>query len=507
MPSVAEKRKVLDGRAEVCSYTRQPDKFYLRVWRKETRSFWTSRIDGACDIETACMQALDIYLEYSKNESVVSLASSINKKVSNDAPKYKERRSLIDGLIFQYLESEQDRADAGLVKELTVKNKKETLVKHLIPYFQYKSVKDTSKIKVGVFDDYQVWRMKKANSQLRDGLSRHTLRRELAEIKMFCSWLHRNRKLNPYEWTKDLIPAVKLKDEDWDSNPPIRDDQEWKVIIKHLHRYVKDGELNPKKSVGMNRKKFWTLVLLLKNSGLRVAEALALRWKDVETENVGRISQSKREAELQEYELMGVSLDGMNSAEKAELGKVNRYIVHIKVLSSKTGALREVTCNAAQPLARWKRILREYLDKHEEHFKHNGIELKRSEEDGLPIIPDDAPIFSVPEKNEWIECHSTSYNYHWRTLIKLCGDELRGPILSPHQYTLYSMRSSKAQELMENGVDVYVAAKLMGHTPDILYRIYQRLPQRQRAKKEAIFDYYGKPAEKDNIVRMEDVGA
>lgn len=503
MPSVAERRKVLDGRAEVCSYTRNLEVFYLRVWRKETRSYWTSRIDGVSDIETACLKALEIYLEYSQNQPVVAVASS-NRPKKAVATSVRRKRSQISSYIFEYLNSEQDRADAGLVKENTVKNKKETLVRHLIPYLDYKKLVDCSQIKVGVFDDYTVWRMNIAKSEMRDGLSRHTLRRELAEIKMFMSWLHRHKLLNPYEWTKDLIPSVKLKDEDWDSNPPIRDDEEWKVIIKHLHRYVKEGEKNPKKSVGINRTRFWTLVLLLRHSGLRVAEALALRWSDVEVENVGRISQSKRQAELQLYEEEGMLME-LNQKQLDSLGKVDRYIVHIRVLASKTGALREVTCAAAQALARWKKFIRLHLDTYEKHFQYNGVVLNRSEVDGLPIIPDDVPIFSFPEKNEWIESDSTNYNYHWRTLIKMCGDELRGPILSPHHYTLYSLRSTKAQELMENGVDVYVAAKLMGHTPDILYRIYQRLPQRKRAIQEAVPYEYGKRPTKEKLVPLEEV--
>ena len=505
MPSLVEKRKVLDGRAEVVSYVRDPSSYYIRVWRKESRSYWTSRIDGASDIETACLKSLDLFLAYSAGSSTLPTPISTPKKRINKGVE-PVRKGRIDELAHQYLKTELDKADSGLIKMGTVRNKQDTVKLHLLPYLNSKGVSDVSQIAVGLFDDYQVYRMNKARSEGKpNGLSRHTLRRELASIKMFLSYLHRLKLLNPYEFTKDLVPSVKLKDEDWDSNPPIRDDEEWKVIIKHLHRYVKEGEVNPKLSVGMNRKRFWTLVLLLKNSGLRPAEALALRWSDIETENIGRISQSKKEAEIQEYELMGRNLSELTNKELEELGKVDRYIVHIRVLSSKTGALREVTCNAAQALARWKRIIREYLDKYEEHFRYNGVELTRSEHDGLPLIPDDVKVFSIPERNEWTENDVTIYDYHWRTLIKRCKSELRGPILSPHPYCLYSLRSSKALELMENGVDIYLASRLMGHSPEILMKIYNRLPSRRRAKREAVPIEYGKRPDKERLVSLEDV--
>ena len=65
-------------------------------------------------------------------------------------------------------------------------------------------------------------------------------------------------------------------------------------------------------------------------------------------------------------------------------------------LNQKTGAQREITSNSAEVLARWKRDLREYLDKYGLHF-----ELERDKEDGLPVIPDDTLVFALPDKNEW----------------------------------------------------------------------------------------------------------
>ena len=491
MPSVNERRKVLDDRAEVCSYTRDPGTFYLRVWHKESRSYKSSRIDGAGDIDEAASKALDVYLAITSGTS----PSTSKAKNNGDVQKARKKNGVITDLIERYLAEELEKVEKGLLKPGTVKNKQETLRNHLIPYLKEQKVTKTNDIKVGVFDRYEL---------VRAGCSRHTIRRELAAMKMFCAWLHRHRLIDPYEFNADLFKPVKLKDEDWDSNPPIRDEKEWKIILKHLHAFVKEGERHPKKKVGMARKRFWTLLLLLKNGGFRPSEALALRWSDLEFENVGRISQSKREAELQLYEEEGM-LNELNQKQLDSLGRVDRYVVHVRVLASKTGALREVTCNAASPLARWKKELRMYMDKHEEHFTYNGVVLARSEKDGLPIIPMDTPVFSIPEKNEWKMSDYSIYNYYWRELMKRAKDELRGPILSPHRYTIYSLRSTRAVELFELGVDPFLSGKQLGHLPDMMAKIYARLPSRKRATKEAAHIQFGKRDDGGEIVDVDDI--
>ena len=208
MPSVAERRKVLDGRAEVVSYTRDPEAFLLRVWRKETRSYWTRRIDGVCDVESACLKALDVFLEYGG----ASAPSRKTPKRNTDVQPRTKQGNLVEW-VEKYLADQNEQVEAGLLKPNTVKNKSETYRLHLLPYLESKNIRSSKDIKVGVFDKYPVYRA---------GVSRHTLRRELGAIKMFLTYLHRHRLLDPYEMTDQLLPKVKLSDEDWDSNPPIQ---------------------------------------------------------------------------------------------------------------------------------------------------------------------------------------------------------------------------------------------------------------------------------------------
>lgn len=458
MPSVAAQRKVLDGRATVVSYERDPETFVLRVWRKDSRSYWTSTIDGVSDIDSACEKALDVFLEYSSG------TSPRTNKDKGGVPKVRQKKGVLSTLVEEYLAEEQERSDKGLIIARTVKNKAEALRIHFSEYCKQNNLTVTTDIVVGVFDRYEVFRA---------GCSKHTIRRELGAIKMFVSWLHRRKLLNPYEYTADLFKPVKLRDDDWDSNPPIRDDKEWRTILKHIHRFVKEGYDGPKKKTGIARERFHTLIMVLKNSGMRPGEALALRWSDVEVQNIHRESSSG--------------------------GKHDRYVTHFRVLESKTGASREVTANCAEFLARWELTLRRHLDKYEKHFRYNDVDLIRSEKDGLPIIPKDTLIFTIPEKNEWKLSDYSQYNYYWREIMRRAKDELRGPQLSPHHYTIYSLRSSRAMELFEMGVDPFLAGKQLGHLPDMMAKIYARLPSRRRAIKEAAYIQFGRKDNADHV--------
>ena len=225
---------------------------------------------------------------------------------------------------------------------------------------------------------------------------------------------------------------------------------------------------------------------------MRPVEARNMRWRDIEFENVGRISKRQRDLDLGELQAQGVEEWELEPEVVDELGKVNRYVSHIRVHKSKTGAQREITSNSAEVLARGKRDLREYLDKYTRHFQLNGVELVSDKDDGLPVIPDDVLVFSLPSKNEWKLTPYNTLNRSWRYIMNELEGELKEPQMSKHPYTIYLLRSTRAQELMDMGVDVYLASTQMGHSVAALEKIYARLPQRRRATKEAAHIEFGK---------------
>ena len=114
-------------------------------------------------------------------------------------------------------------------------------------------------------------------------------------------------------------------------------------------------------------------------------------------------------------------------------------------------------------------------------------------------------VFGIPEHNGVQITTYNTLNVNWRNIMKRCGDRLKGPLVSDHNYTIYSLRATRAQELMDMGVDVYLAATQLGHTVAILEKVYARLPQRRRATTEAAHIEFGKRKDNNQIVEIEEV--
>ena len=69
------------------------------------------------------------------------------------------------------------------------------------------------------------------------------MRKEAALIGNFVGYLVKNRCIDAYEAAqkKDIAPKIRLSDSDFDSNPPIRDDDEWRMILSEIRKWVKEG--------------------------------------------------------------------------------------------------------------------------------------------------------------------------------------------------------------------------------------------------------------------------
>ena len=101
---------------------------------------------------------------------------------------------------------------------------------------------------------------------------------------------------------KDLIPKARIKASDLDANPAINP-EDWGVINRYIrHEWVEKVDGYNRPSVFYWRQMFWAFTLVAKNTGCRPKELLALRWKDVEIVDVGRISKSKEREEIEALE-------------------------------------------------------------------------------------------------------------------------------------------------------------------------------------------------------------
>jgi integrase len=492
VPALATKDSVLDGRAEVVSYVRDTSVFYLRVRVPQKQGYRSRRIDGVSTLPEAIEKALDTYMDLGTPSH-----PKPPRRGTKEGTKVSSRSALLNHLAAHLVEQEE-KCEARVIKPSTLKNKKETLLKHLQGYLLDAGITKVGQIKVGCFDRYQVWRIEANAADGKNPPSNLTLKKEATIISGFIGYLVKKRLLDPYEAAQkqDIPPKIRLTDTDFDSNPPIRDIEEWLKILVEVRAWVKEGKAHPRPRTLLHRQMFWSLLLVLKQTGMRPDEARSLRWRDIETEDIGRFSQTQWEEDMAYLRLQGVEEDDLDEDDRRSLGRVSRYVTHIRILQSKTKSIREVTSNSAEALSRWKLWQKQYLSLMQQCG--NGYNYEISEDD---------LVYGIPERDAVTITSYNVLNINWRSIIDRCGSKLKGPIMSDHKYTIYSLRSTRAQELMDMGVDVYLAATQLGHTVAMLEKVYARLPQRRRATKEAAHIEFGKRKSDSEIVSLDSIAS
>ena len=494
MPTIATKTSVLDGRAEVVSYARDSSAFYVRVRIPEKRGYRSRRIDGATCLPDALDKALDAYM---------SLGAPSDPKPPRRGTKEGAKVFRTSSGVFEhiecYLKEMQRKCDSGLIKSSTFRRIQVTLLNHLRNYLIHIGINKASQIKVGTFDRYQIWRIDQFSSRNISPPSNHTLKKEAAGIGQFINYLAKNRLLDPFEASqaKNIPPKVKLFDTDFDSNPPIRDNEEWMLIMHEVLEWVEESRSINSGRTLILRQLYMTFLLVLKQTGMRPNEARGLRWRDIETEDIGRYSEAQWEKDMVFYQLQDIHPEtDLNPEDRESIGRVSRYVTHIRILQSKTKSTREVTSNSAEPLAQWKRWQNEYVAERKSNKRIHGY---------CYDITEDDLVFGIPESDEVSITNYNTFNIYWRDIMSRCQSRLKGPLMSTHKYTMYSLRSTRAQEMMDLGVDVYLAATQLGHSVAILEKVYARLPQRRRATKEAAHIEFGKRKNENKMVSLDEV--
>ena len=270
MPSIAAKASVLEGRAEVVSYTRDATAFFLRVRIKEKAGYKSRRIDGVESLDAAIDAALDAYVKLGSAEQ-----PSTPRRGTKEGTKIVSTKRGVFSWLDQFLDNEHELCEAGIIKGTTLKGKIEMVRTHLKPYLLAQGITKTSQIKVGAFDKYESWRIERNKKEGGSPPSKLTLRKESALIGNFVGYLVKNRCIDAYEAAqkKDIAPKIRLTDSDFDSNPPIRDDDEWKLILAEIRKWVKEGASHARPRTLVYRQMFWTLMLVLKQTGMRPDEA------------------------------------------------------------------------------------------------------------------------------------------------------------------------------------------------------------------------------------------
>ncbi len=442
MPTIAHQEKVLDGKAEVISYERDPSVFYLRVYVPEKRSYKTRRFTDCASLVEAKAECLDLFLELNQNGAT---RSKPRRGITDE--NYSKKYS-IDKAVKEYLAEQKKLVDSNLLQERTYQQKEQFFNSNFTDYCRRHGISDTKQIKVGFLDDYLVEHGE---------ATRMTLKTHISRIKQFLNYLSKHRLMGLYEAAniKLILPKIKIRDVDNDANPPFTP-QAWRIFLNALHQWQGEKTVVHQSSYQKNyRRMMWTLFVFLKQSGLRPVEAFALNWEDITMENVQRVRSTGE--------------------------TVDRFVSHVKVWNSKTGSIREVSCNAYDRLYDWSI-----------YQKNRAASL------GIKITKE-TKVFSIARNGEMYQPTYLSTYKAFNKVLDKARPYLPLPELSRKYYTLYSCRSSRAFDLMSMGVDIYIAAQQMGHSVVVLQKIYSRLPQRRRATEEAARLPIGEPRRKESL--------
>lgn len=440
MPKIAEKVKVLDGRGSVVRYASgtSSGKYFYQELVKGTKTYKTRLIEGASTMDEALSKVIDIAFEI--NKDIPTNTSDAKEYKPTPTSKRKPKKTLITDAIDAFVRKEELRASSNVITEKTVDNKRRLLNLHLKAYLSEEGIIYTDEIKLGVFHDYVPFRK-------REGTPNLFLSKEVAHIKDFVqNYLYPNELINPFLANdKKLFPKVEIRPDDLLKNPAIMPD-DWNTIINYTREWV-----NKKRKQSDTRAVYWSYVLwhfllLGKNTGMDREELLRLKWKNIETIDVGRTnSKGEQEEWLETY---------------------------IYTTRSKTGVSREIPCNQGRELRRLLKLQKATI-------KRFGLTIK---------ITDDTLVFGNVFKN--MEPYSKGYfhqcfRYQIFQPLQKTG-KLKGHKFSPHDYTIKSLRSTFIEDKLRGGTDIFLLSRVAGHDPKILMRHYEKMDIRTRSSELTI---------------------
>jgi integrase len=275
---------------------------------------------------------------------------------------------------------------------------------YALPYFTKNTLTELTEAGVTRFFD---WR--RANPK-RTTPSNATIRAEMSHFKTFSDWCYRRGYLG--KQVEFRRPSLT------ENRRPHFNESDWTKLTRFLREWVKaaKGKSGP---IYRDRVMLTNYVLVLANTGIRVGEARALKWSDID------------------------SFTGDDEKENIVLQ-----------VRGKTGA-REVVARTP--------AVKEYLQR--------IYELRTSE------------IGSKPRMSESIFCHNDGSPIHsfkkgFNSLIKEAGVEFDS---EGQRRVIYSLRHTYATFRLHEGVNVYTLARNMGTSVKMLESFYGHTSNRAMA--------------------------
>ena len=451
MPAYHQKEAVLDGRASVFSYERDPSSWYYKQLIPGTKKYRTRKIQGVSTLEDAKSKALDIAFELSNEPIKETKTVSKTKKV---------KQTRVEDAVDVFLSKQADLVETGEFEASTLKSKTITLRVHLLNYLSTQSITYTKDIRYDSMDGYPVWRKRNGcNSKL-------TLQKELGRIKEFINnYLIRNKLVTEeVVLEKKITPSIKVRKDELTANPSLTN-KDWLVF----NRRIREREKKTRFSIDPRHNYwsvcFWTFTMTLRHSGCRPCELMKLKFRDIQFENIGR---------------------------KTSRGTVEDMVVaHLFIRKSKTGVARTVPTNknVARRLLFWIAYVNNWWVKQKWTRK---------------IEPNDS-VFGRANNN-MESYHYSVFEKEWRTTRNYLTNQgwLEGNPFSDDNYTLYSLRSTYIENQLLNGIDIHTVARVCGHSVAVLERYYERMDIKRRTRELTHIDF-GIPRDKMKIINPYDV--
>jgi integrase len=463
VPKLAEHAEVLGGLARVVSFARDPSAFYLRIYLPGQKGYRHTRIQGANSLDQALVLAPSAYRGF-----IQPAAPLEPKRGTRPGTKLRPRKNTIRQLAEQFLQLQEQRVVSGEIKEVTAKGKRETIRRHLLGFCELQGVVSPAEITVDTFKTFPAYRA---------AATTQTKRKEIGIVREFLAFLDERDLLHPKVAAKlgSLLPMIRKTGEDKTANPPITE-RDWALIQASLELRCNAVRDHPNRRNYYSRRMMQALVKFLYATGVRPAEARNLRWRDVEfvreapsfyqTEHFqedtgfghGEICPVR--TRISEKEFLEKQ-DAVGNGVDFDLAEIKHEITVVRVLKSKNKVVREVPCDCAELLREWRVLQAEFSGADQEP---------------------DCLVFSVPDSagGEFRPFNHNSLNISWRETIESLSSRLQGAELSTAHYNPYSLRHSRAVFLIDRGVGVYEAAKMLGHTVQTFEQHYAPYLSRKR---------------------------
>ena len=148
MPKLHAKLKVLNGRAAVISYEREPDVFYYRELISGTTSYRTKKLK-AKTLDAAQPEAVDAY-------SALRLSAAAEPERAQPPPRTTTSAKGIQKVIQEYLKALQRQVQAKQISQGTLDVAESVIYKLVYPFFKHTGITKTSDIQIDTFHKYVV---------------------------------------------------------------------------------------------------------------------------------------------------------------------------------------------------------------------------------------------------------------------------------------------------------------------------------------------------------------